>query len=276
MTASILLVEDDHDMREVIARILERTGYHVTQAANGEQAIRLLTQTDPDRPSYDVVLTDIIMENIDGVEVANVARTQPDPPEVILLTGHATLDTAIASVRAGVFDYLQKPCRMIELRERLNAAITRRKIRLQQARASDALQKVAETINQARQSGVPTPSGAEQNDQAADTGTRYLTVGALRIDTHRHEVWLNNEPLHVTPTEYTILTYLAASPGQVISFLDLARPIYGESTDQAGARDLIRWHMRNLRHKFYTNYIISVRGVGYMLANPDEPDSSGE
>lgn len=276
MSASILLVEDDHDMREVIARILERTGYHVTQAANGEQAIRLLTQPDPDQPVYDVVLTDIVMGNIDGVEVANVARNQPDPPEVILLTGHATLDTAIASVRAGVFDYLQKPCQMNLLRERLDAAIAHRETRLQQARASDALQKVAETINQTRQSGAPTPSGANQTGQAAGTGTRYLTVGALRIDTHRHEVWLNNEPLHVTPTEYMILSNLAASPGQVHSFLDLARPIYGEGTDQAGARDLIRWHMRNLRHKFHTNYIISVRGVGYMLANPDEPGSPAE
>jgi DNA-binding response OmpR family regulator len=265
MSAAILLVEDDHDMREVIARVLERTGYDVTQAANGEQAIGLLTRTDPERPIYDVVLTDIVMGNIDGVEVANVARTLPEPPEVILLTGYATLDTAIAAVRAGVFDYLQKPCQMNLLRERLDAAITRRETRLQQARASDALQRVAETINQVRQTGMPTPSGTDQ------TGMRYLTVGALRIDTYRHEVWLNNEPLHITPTEYMILSNLAASPGQVLSFLDLARPIYGDGTDQTSARDLIRWHMRNLRHKFHTSYIISVRGVGYMLANPDEP-----
>lgn len=234
---------------------------------------------------YDVVLTDIVMGNIDGIEVANAARHQPDPPEVVLLTGHATLDTAIAAVRAGAFDYLQKPCQTAQLRERLAAAVERRRLRLQQTRAAETLQRVAETISQIQRPAGPPPGPAPGPaiDPAPDLSAqpilyseRYLNVGALRIDTHRHEVWFDDEQLHVTPTEYTLLFHLATSPGQVLSFLELARPIYGEGTDHAEARDLIRWHLRNLQRKFSRRYIVSVRGVGYMLINPDEHHLSKE
>lgn len=294
MKAHILLVEDDTSMRDIIAQALTHENYQVTQAADGRAAIDLLTSARASDHPYEVVITDIVMNDIDGIEVMNCARSQPYEPEVMLLTGHASLDTAIAAVRAGAFDYLQKPCRIIRLLERVAAAIERRRSRHRQTEEARALQRIVEVIkhiepseesdgdlliNMAAAMRTSLTSDKQEADtrqhhppHAEENEERYLRVGELSIDTFRHEVWFVNDRLHITPTEYTILSYLAAIPGRVANYASIAAHSHGDSIDETEAHELLRWHVRNLRNKFDRRYLVSVRGVGYMLIDPNEEE----
>lgn len=268
MEGHILLVEDDTNMRELLALFLEESGYRVTQAPDGETAVNLLTCSASQCPSYDVVCTDIIMGTVDGIEVMHAARCLPSPPEVILLTGHASLETAIAAVRAGAFDYLQKPCRPGRLLERVEAALRQRAAQLQHN--EDGSAEPYPHASATPRISLPEEGNPEESTHSPFPPDRYLQVGNLRIDTYRHDVWFNEEPLYFTPTEYKILVYLAARAGRVASFSEIISYARGYSVDEEDARGLLRWHIRNLRQRFDRRYLVSVRGVGFMLVDPEE------
>jgi DNA-binding NtrC family response regulator len=127
----ILLVEDDDTARRSIASVLERAGYIVDAVPDGEQAVALLNSS-ASGPAFDVVLTDLLLGTLDGVAVLKAARAMPNPPEVILLTGYGTLQTAIEALRAGAFDYLLKPCRLDDLLRCIKGAAERRAARAEQ------------------------------------------------------------------------------------------------------------------------------------------------
>ncbi len=293
MTVRILVVEDDARLCEMIACALQEEGYHVTQATGGTAAIGLLRQSGADDLSYDVVLTDIVMDQIGGIEVMYRVRNLPAAPEVILLTGHGSLETAIAAVDAGAFAYLLKPCPIDQVLERVAAAVDSRMNRLRQTMDADAWMRIADFVSRVRYdaspAGPPAPPacppqetpheqpaaqqpGPSEPAQATDTmdadHDRFLWVGRLCVDTYRHEIWFDDQRLHVTPTEYTLLSCLAASPERVVSYTDLARHTHGCHVAEAEARELLGWHVHNLRHKFDRRYIVSVRSVGYMLVDP--------
>jgi DNA-binding response OmpR family regulator len=280
MTSHILLVEDDDNLRSVLARSFQRSGYHVSQAANGREAVELLSQTRDHDDIFEVVVTDILMDDIDGVEVMHIARRQSYSPEVILLTGHASLDSAIEAVRTGAFDYLQKPCRVTWLLERVQQAIEYRQTRLRQVEEADALRRVADVISRTQLTAasdgntsltdVPIETTTLPAERTPEQAARYLAVGALQIDTYRHDVIFEGQSLHITPTEYALLACLAQTPGRVVTYNDIAQQTHNEHLDDAEAHELLRWHVRNLRHKFDRRYLVSVRGVGYMLIDPDE------
>jgi DNA-binding response OmpR family regulator len=232
---------------------------------------------------FEVVVTDIIMGDVDGVEVMYTAKRQEYSPEVILLTGHASLNSAIEAVRTGAFDYVQKPCRITWLLDRVQQAIDHRQTRLRQAEEANALRRVADVISRAQPTAMNNESGATvaaalptdattvpAEAAPAEAPMRYFTVGALQIDTFRHEVLFAGQNLHMTPTEYTLLACLAETPGRVVTYSDIANQTHSEHLDDAEAHELLRWHIRNLRHKFDRRYLVSVRGVGYMLIDPEE------
>lgn len=294
MTGHILLVEDDANMREIIAQNLTKHGYTVTQAPGGEAAIKLLTHTRTTHHPYAVVISDILMNEIDGIEVISVARSQPYAPEVILLTGHGSLHTAIAALRVGAFDYLLKPCRISMLLERVADAIEHRKTRLRQSEEAQILGQITQVISKLGSQALPDKPGAAESDetsgvpdepmlpdeaddivQPAQEPQRYLTVGLLSIDTYRHAAWFGEQRLHLTPTEYTLLTCLAARSGRVVTYAHLTRYVYGNQMGDSESHDLLRWHVYNLRQKFDRRYLAGVRGVGYMLIDPNE-SSDGE
>lgn len=276
MNDHILIVEDDTSMRENIAVFLETAGYHVTQVADGETALLLLDQAAQDGIAYGVVVTDIIMGRVDGIQVMKVAKTQPYRPEVILLTGHGSLETAMAALRTQAFDYLLKPCRITTLLERIAAASERRYEQ----------QRKEERAKIARAAMSPSSASGEERHERTDEeppelprdgmvvglseATRYLTIGLLRIDTHRYEVWFNSMRLDVTPTEYAILVYLASSAGRACTFADITHHTHGMPLERDDAQKLLGTHIRNLRKKLDRRYLVSVRGVGYMMIDPDD------
>lgn len=282
MPTLVLLVEDDNRLRKLIAIILTKAGHHVIQAANGEVAITLLQEATQSGRLYDVVLTDIVMGGGDGVTVTEFALQQPDAPEVILLTGHGSLETAVAALRHGAFDYLLKPVETSHLLERIAAAAERRTNRLAREREAAGLRQVAAILWHLEERGEiqldssEAPPSAPSTPPAPPDLLRYRQIGALRIDTHRHEVWFNAERVHLTPTEYAVVACLAETPGQVVQYEDIIHKTHRQVMPRDGAHALLTSHIRNIRRKIDQRYLVAVRSVGYMLIDPAEAEQQGE
>ncbi len=121
---TILLVDDDDPFRRVLAGELERLEYAVSGAATGADALQMLPKLEPD-----IVLLDLQLPDMSGLDVLKAVREHNGIAEVIMLTGHGSIDTAIESIRAGAFDYLAKPCPLDELEVRIQRALERRSLR---------------------------------------------------------------------------------------------------------------------------------------------------
>jgi DNA-binding response OmpR family regulator len=273
--AHILLVEDDAGLRQSLARVLHCADYQVTQAINGMRAVSLLNREGRQHVTYDVVLVDMVLGDIDGMEVARLARRQPEPPEVIVLTAHGSLHTALEAMRVGTFDYLLKPCRPEHLLGRIAAALAQRAEHLRHKRAAEMCEAMAGLLQQFQQAeeGNASASAAAGYNIAPPT-QRHLYVGALHIDTHRHEATFHTESLHLTPTEFAILVCLAAAPERVVPYSEIAHATHAATIDSNEARALLGRHIRNLRHKLDARYLVNVRGVGYMLATPEDAEGA--
>jgi DNA-binding NtrC family response regulator len=139
--ARILIAEDEANLRLVLEKELERLGYRVQAAPDGEAALRKLEESN-----VDVLLCDINMPRIDGMEVLRRVHERPNPPEVIMLTGQATVETAVEAMKLGAYDYLTKPYSITELDVRVKQAAEKRRLRVDNLRLREQL---------ARQSGLP-------------------------------------------------------------------------------------------------------------------------
>jgi DNA-binding response OmpR family regulator len=275
MTPSILIVDDEQRLREMMAYVLQDEGYQVTQAADGETAIELLQQMDDgsdDSPCCDVVITDLVMGDVDGIAVMQKARSLLNSPQVIVLTGQGSMQTAIDAVNAGAFAYLLKPCAPEILREHVDAALRHRAQQQNRAEQANAWASISQAFDhiQHREPGTTSPPPPQDTPPADAT----INVGKLSIDTRRHEVRFAGELLHTTPIEYHILLGLASAPEQAITFRELAQQTHGHNVSRQDAQNLLGWHIRNLRKKLAPGTIVSVRGVGYMLTTPDDPDAT--
>lgn len=248
----ILLVEDDHAALMSLRRILESAGYHVTAIADGETARQHLEEMSSG--VYDVVLTDLRMNDVNGLDVLRAARRLPDPPEVVLLTGYGTLGTAIEALRAGVYDYLLKPCKPDELLRSIAGAMQRR---------YDAALHRAVLREHAH-------DAAPEDERFVLEQLRYLRVGELLVDRFHRRVMFRNRVIQITPTEYELLCCLAEARGRVLPFRDIVQRVYlnAHAISDDEAQQLLKTHIHNLRHKIDPAYIINVRGVGYRLIDP--------
>ncbi len=275
MHAHILVIDDEASVRDTLVRSIQRAGYRVSQAADGECAITMLTGDD-DATCYDLVISDIVMGEVDGVQVLHVARSLPDAPEVILLTGHGTLETAIAAVRAGAFDYLLKPYRIDRLLERVATALEQRQQRRRQLQKVQSFEHISQVIRDASQKPSLIASTAacvepEDGMPGANEARRYIEIGELRIDRYRHQVQFQQQAVHMTPTEYKLILCLAEQRGRVVTFSDLTRYTHNQELSDTDAHELLSWHVRNLRQKIDRRYLVSVRGTGYLLIDPEHP-----
>ena len=127
--ARILVAEDEVNLRLVLQKELQRIGHDVRVAPDGEAALKLLEESN-----VDVLLSDISMPIMDGMELLRRVHQRPNPPEVIMLTGHATVETAIEAMKLGAYDYLSKPYRIAELDALVKQAAEKRRLRVDNAR----------------------------------------------------------------------------------------------------------------------------------------------
>lgn len=266
--AYILVVDDEGAIRYSISKTLQRVGYQVQTAASGEEALEMIRQQP-----FDVVLTDIRMPGLTGVELlAEIKKEAPDAV-VILLTGYASLETAIESLRLGAHDYLVKPSSSQDIRQSVAQGLERSR-NMRQRRA--LLKSIRENVEQL--TGVPDDGNAiTSSPSSSSAGTPVvtpvttMTIGPLTIYPGRYQISVGDQPIDLTPTEFDLLLYLAAHRGRVVPCSELVREVRGYTLEEHEAREVIRPHVSNLRRKLKSsgqnpNIIVNVRGIGYRLA----------
>jgi len=256
----IMVVDDEAVARISLAEVLKLEGYRVATAASGEEALSLLKKSGP----FDLMVLDLKMPGMDGLEVTDVVREQSPGTIIILLTAFGTLETAMQAIKHGAHDYLLKPCPILDILESVRKGLTKRQHEQQRQHLVNQLQLAI--------SELVTVEGAEASEEAAPPRSDYLVqVRDVVVDLQKHVVTLRGRPLGLTPTEFKILACLVETPDRVWSPQELVRHAQGYETDAWGARAIVRVHIRRLRKKMEADpsnpeYILNVRGVGYMFA----------
>ena len=264
MSGQILIVDDEESILFSLKRALKRDGHEVWTAKDGYQALHLLQHH-----VFDLILTDLKMEGIDGVEVMRQAQAISPDTAIIMLTGYATLESAIEALRHGVIDYLVKPCSSADVRSSVEKGLARRfrEVRRRQLlhQMSSSLAELREDVSLSTQSPTPSPAPVEPSPPA------ILRHGNLTIDLQRHRAALEGRKVDLTPTEFKLLAHLAENADRVTGCSELVLKAHGYQVSESEARKVIRPHITNLRQKLGASpdtkpYILNVRGVGYVLA----------
>ncbi len=255
--ARILIVDDEASIRLTLGALLKRTGYEVTPAENGAEAVALLEQQ-----LFDLMLVDLKMPGMDGMQVVAAARKRQADLAIIVLTGHGSLDTAVEGLHQGVFDYLLKTTEPAQVIERVKAGLA---ARAQRMRERTLLDVVGAAVQELRGNVGATPG------ESTGPNDRAITVGALHLDTWRQEASLGGRTLALTPTEFRVLLCLAEHAGTMLSYAHLVRCAQGYETDEMEAGELIKPHIHHLRQKLEPEptaprYILNERGKGYLLS----------
>jgi two-component system alkaline phosphatase synthesis response regulator PhoP len=234
MRRRLLVVEDDATLRQALRFNLAREGYEVGVATNGPEALEAVRGRRPD-----LVLLDVMLPGMSGVEVLRVMRQEGiDTPVIIVSAKTEELDRVVG-LKVGADDYVTKPFSRPELLARIEAVLRRGR-------------RAAEASERAPRDGV-------------------LVFDGLRIDPARREVTLAGEPLRLTTKEFDLLAHLAAAPGRIFTRDQLLSGIWGY--DYEGDSRTVDVHLSWLRTKLRGhgghNWFRTVRGVGYAFAPPD-------
>jgi len=262
----ILVVEDEEVTRLSLAEILSLEGYQVTTAKSGEEALQKL-----EKETVDLVLADLVMKEVDGLQVMEAAKKLSPDTVVIMLTAYGTLESAIQAMRQGAYDYLIKPCGAQEIVASVESGLAKQR---QERRRQKLVTKVEEMLNALKAEEDEIPTSVSRGDQSKRA--RFLQSGEIIVDFQKHIATLHGQLLNLTPTEFRLLACLMRKADQVLSCQELVREVQNYDCDEREARDIIRVHIRRLRQKIEPDpanpqYVLNLRGVGYMFASPPLP-----
>jgi two-component system, OmpR family, KDP operon response regulator KdpE len=229
----LLLVEDDETMRRAVARHLAGHGYRVEEQADGEGALAAWERARPD-----LILLDLGLPGIDGLNVVQRVRRDVTTPIIVISARDQELDK-VAALDAGADDFLTKPFGMHELRARVRAALRR----------------------------VLSPAALPDG---------RVRVGPLELDPARRQVRVGDEPVHLTPREYEVLKTLLANLGRVVGRGRLLRAVWGDQYVHEG--HYLHVHVAAIRRKLVAadssgnlkRLIVAVPGVGYRVRDEEE------
>ena len=220
---SILVVEDEEDILDLISYNLKQAGFSVIAVESGEEALEVASEEN-----FSLVLLDLMLPGIDGLEVCRLLRAKPETKNipVLMLTARTEEGERIVGLELGADDYLTKPFSPRELVLRVRAILRR-----------------AEVV------------------ESVSDGT--IRVGSLTIDPIEHRVQLLGEEIELTATEFRLLLTLAQRRGRVQSREELLNVVWGY--EHSGYRRTVDTHLRRLRAKMgeAADYLETVRGVGY-------------
>ena len=223
----ILLVEDEPKMLAFLKQGLEEQRYAVDTADNGEDGLHWALNF-----AYDVLVLDIMLPGMDGIEVCRTLRNRHIPTPVLMLTARDTVDDRVQGLDCGADDYLVKPFAFRELLARIRA-LSRR----------DSMQK-----------------------------TTTLIIGDLLLDTVTHTAKRGDTPIELTTKEYALLEFLMLHPNQVLSRTVIAEHLwsYDYAPDSNVVDVYIRYLRRKIDDAYEDKYIRTIRGTGYQLVNANE------
>jgi len=225
----ILIIEDERHIRNFLRSALKTQSYRVLEAEKGREGLSLAASYVPD-----VVLLDLGLPDMDGIEVIKELRVWFTAP-ILILSARGQERDKIAALDAGADDYLTKPFGVGELLARIRVALR----------------------NRARR-------------EVAEGGGTVFTVGGLKVDLEARRVFVDDQEVHLTPIEFKLLTVLVKNAGKVVTHMHLLREVWGPaSVDQL---HYVRIYMAGLRKKLEKDparprYLLTEVGVGYRLAD---------
>jgi len=224
-SATILLVDDEESVQKLLTYPLERDGYRVVQARDGDEALARF-----EAENVDLVVLDLMLPRVDGLEVCKRLRAQSAVPIVMLTARGDELDKVLG-LELGADDYITKPFSIREFRSRVKALLRRASAPKYEPRAEDAIE-----------------------------------ADGLRIDPARRSVQVDGRPVQLTYVEFELLRAMAQKPGRVFSRQALLETLWGAAEYREPRT--IDVHVRHLREKLEADpreprYILTVRGVGY-------------
>ena len=232
MGKTILIVEDEQNIVDILSFNLSREGYDTLEAYDGPAGLQLALENDPD-----LILLDLMLPGMDGFEVCRKVRESGSAAPIIMLTAREEEADKVLGLELGADDYITKPFSMRELIARVGANIRRTAMAAPSASAADAAMPVA---------------------------------GDLAINTDSHQVYRSGKAIDLTQREYELLTFLASHPNKVYSRVDLMEQVwnYGYVGDDVRTVDVT---VRRLREKIESDpanpvYILTRRGAGYYFS----------
>jgi len=220
ISAKVLLIEDEKDIVEILTYNLEKEGYTVASAFDGEEGYEKAKSFMPD-----LILLDIMMPNMDGMELCQKLRSQPEFDQVLIafLTARGESFTQVSALDMGGDDFITKPVKPNVLLSRVRALLRRRK-------------------------------GTEESRSTQ-------VFGALTIDHESFVIMLDNKNIPIAKKEFELLALLCSKPGKVFKREEIMRKVWGNEVI-VGDRT-IDVHVRKLREKIGSEYIKTMKGVGY-------------
>jgi DNA-binding response OmpR family regulator len=224
MKRKILVVEDDRKMAELIRLYLEKDGYRVHVTHDGGEGLEL-----GQRGGQDLILLDLMLPTIDGLDIARMLRQGSRVP-IIMLTARSTEDDKLLGLDLGADDYITKPFSPRELVARVRAVLRR------------------------------------TADQEAEQGV--ASVGSIAVDFVRHEVRLQGTEVHLTPKEFRLLATLAKEPGRAFSRLELLEKVFGydyEGLERTLDVHVMNLRKKIEADPAQPRYVVTVYGLGYKL-----------
>lgn len=227
--ARILLVDDEQAVQTLLTYPLRKEGYEVVGAVDGQEALDRFAEQ-----RFDLVVLDIMLPKLDGVEVCRRLRTRSQVP-IIMLTAKGDEIDKVVGLEVGADDYITKPFSVREFRSRVKAALRR-------------------------------------GGMAGHQGEEPIRAGELELDFERRATKVNGEPVQLTYVEFEILAALAGAPGRVFTREALLEHVWGDSTYRDPRT--VDVHIRHLREKIegdpkHPEYLFTVRGVGYRFRDSE-------
>ena len=240
MKSSILIVDDEPVARKSLSDILRLEGHSVNSVPNGQAAVEYVRTHH-----VDLMVVDLRMPGMDGLEVVQVVNQLAPDTEIVLLTAHASTDTAIQALRLRIHDYLQKPASPSQIIASIKKGLERRAARME-----------------ARSSGIDSLDAIDMlNTVTLNDGTE--------IDLSRRQIKQGDILVSLTPAEGRLLRVLLANEGKVFAHRELVLLVQGYDTSQREAPEILRPLVSRLRHKLeefpaLADHIVSIRGTGYV------------
>jgi two-component system alkaline phosphatase synthesis response regulator PhoP len=231
MRRRLLVVEDDRTLRQALAFNLAREGYEVATAPDGESALEAARN-----PQLDLIVLDVMLPGMSGVEVLRVLRGDGITTPVIILSAKGDEIDRVVGLKVGADDYVAKPFSRPELLARIEAVLRRAR------------------------------HGPEEPERRV-----LLRYGPIEIDVERREVNVGGEARHLTTKEFDLLAHMAVSPGRIFTRDQLLARVWGYDYEGDGRTvDVhVSWLRGKLRGQGDHNYFRTVRGVGYAFTPPE-------
>jgi len=264
MEGHILIIDDEASLRQTMARILQRVGYEVTTAADGQEGLALITEH-----SFDLVYSDIRMPDMSGLDLLKTVHERFPELPVILFTAQPDLNSAVEAVRSGATDYLLKPLKPQAVIDRTNAILEKKQVE----RRKREIQRQIDAL-QAELNSLEKGNGEETSDLKAEqvpaSTDRFVRLGALSLDLYARRVTKEDQQVDIPPTSFDYLLALVRHSPNVVDYQTLVAEAQGYETDMREAQELTKWHIHHIRQAIEPDphkpvHVINVRGTGYRL-----------